>query len=289
MMRPQPVCLVCNSALTFFGPCDGYSYHRCAACGTIQLWPLPDEKQIEQAYRTDYVAAAQSEEFTDPEIWREVSRPYCESMVRALADHGVAGPVVDYGAGWGHLVELMSQTGLDAFGLEISEEELSYAQGRGLKILRGDLHSLQGWDGRLSAVTMLAVFEHLINHADVIASVHRLLKPGGLFVTLHPTASIYYLLGTILRFGNRRKPLPGLAGSFAAPWHTALFSVAATEQLISRQGFRLREVRPAPQGRLGGALGLVQRVLELVNVAGWALFGKRWPLVTTHIFVFEKV
>lgn len=242
-----------------------------------------------RAYEAEYVAAAQSEEFTDPEVWREVSRTYCASMVKVLEDYRVAGPIVDYGAGWGLLVELLNQRGFQARGLEISRQELAYAQARGLPVENGDLQSLQGVDGQLSAITLLAVFEHLVNHGAVLSAAHRLLKLGGLFVTLHPTAAFYNIVGTVARLGNKRKPVPDLWGSFTAPWHTALFSTAATEQLVSRYGFRLLEIRPAPQGRLGGMLGLIQRALELVNRAGWTLLGRRWPLVTTHIFVFEKV
>ena len=71
-------------------------------------------------------------------------------------------------------------------------------------------------------------------------------------------------------------------------WHTALFSIAATEQYLSRHGFRLLDIRPAPQGRHGGWVGSAQRALELTNRVGWLLFGPRWPLVTSHIFVFER-
>jgi SAM-dependent methyltransferase len=282
------VCFVCGGALALFGPYSRYTYYCCGQCGTLQLWPLPDEQEMVRAYEAEYVSAAQTEEFTDPDVWREVSRTYCASMVKVIEDYRITGPIVDYGAGWGLLVELLNKRGFQARGLEISRQELAYAQARGLPIEKGDLQGLQGVDAQLSAITLLAVFEHLVNHGAVLRAAHRLLKPGGLFVTLHPTASIYRLIGNIVRLGDKRKPLPDLLGSFTAPWHTALFSVAATEQLISRYGFRLLEIRPAPQGRFGGMVGLVQRALELVNKLGWALLGTRWPLVTTHIFVFEK-
>lgn len=242
-----------------------------------------------RAYEAEYVAKAQTKEFADPCLWRGVSRTYCASMVQALVDHHVDGPIVDYGAGWGFLIEMLIEKGFNARGVELSQEEVTYAQKRGLPIQRGDLRALQELEGTVSAITLLAVFEHLVNHAAVLSAAHRLLKDGGLFVTLHPTAATYHLIGNILRLGNKRKPLPDLAGAFTAPWHTALFSIAGTEQIISRQGFRLLEIRPAPQGRLGGLLGLVQAALERVNKVGWRLLRTRWPLVTAHIFVFQKV
>jgi SAM-dependent methyltransferase len=288
-MIRMSTCIVCQSELTLFGPYSKYVYCRCRRCGTIQLSPMPGEAEMAEAYQAEYVAAAHTKVFADPELWRDVSKTYCASIVKTLKHYHVKGMVVDYGAGWGFLLKMMIENGFDARGLEISREELAYAQQRGLPMQQGDLNTLQGLDGQVSAITLLAVFEHLINHGAVVSAAHRLLKDGGLFITLHPTASIYYLIGNLVRLGNKRKPLPDLAGAFTAPWHTALFSIEGTNQIISRHGFRLLGIRPAPQGRLGGWLGLVQRSLEVVNKIGWSLLGTRWPLVTTHIFIFQKV
>jgi SAM-dependent methyltransferase len=282
-------CIACQGELTLFGPYSKYVYCRCRRCGSIQLSPMPSEAEMALAYQGDYVAAAQTEEFTDPEVWRDVSRTYCTSVVATLKDNDVRGLVVDYGAGWGFLLEMMIANGFDARGLEIAREELTYAQRRGLPMQEGDLNTLKGLDGQVAAITMLAVFEHLVNHDAVLSAAHRLLQDGGLFVTLHPTAAIFNLIGNLVRLGNKRRPLPDLHGAFTAPWHTALFSIEGTDKIVSRNGFRLLEIRPAPQGRIKGLLGLIQMSLELVNKMGWAVLGTRWPLVTTHIFVFQKM
>ena len=51
-----------------------------------------------------------------------------------LADYRVNGMVVDYGAGWGYLVNAMIEQGFDARGVEISQDQVAYAQQRGLPI-----------------------------------------------------------------------------------------------------------------------------------------------------------
>jgi SAM-dependent methyltransferase len=282
-------CIVCQGELALFGPCTGYTYYRCSGCGTIQLSPMPDEAELAKAYETEYVAGAYKQEFAGPEWWRHASRTYCASIVQVLKDRSVIGLVVDYGAGWGHLVDTMIQSGFDARGVELSQREVAYAQQRGLPVQQGDLGALRGLEGQVSALTMSAVFEHLVNHAAFLSTLHRLLTEDGLFITMHPTAAMFNLLGNLVRFGDKTKELPNLAGSMTAPWHTVLFSIDGTEKFISRHGFRLLEVRPAPQGRLGGLLGLVQISLEFVNKIGWRVFRTRWPLVTTHIFVFQKM
>lgn len=283
-------CLVCQLALVPYGPCDGYTYFRCEGCGTIQLSPLPNQAEVEQAYKTKFVAGKHDEaDFRGPDWWREASRPYVNAIIQTLEDHDCQGTVIDYGAGWGHLVDGLIQSGFEARGLELSDAEVAYAQQRNLPVQQGNLTDMRGIDGTVDAITMSAVFEHFIDHAAVLSAVHRLLKEDGLFVTMHPTAMFYYIVGNLVRLGDKSKNLPHLAATFIPPWHTALFSIRGTEQLITSHGFRLVEIRPAPQGRLGGFLGFVQFSLEKVNRVGWYLLGARWPLITTHIFVFRKI
>jgi SAM-dependent methyltransferase len=250
---------------------------------------MPKEVEIARAYETDYVAGQYAEQpFAGPEWWRQTSRNYVRAIIQVLKDYRVVGPIVDYGTGWGHLVDAMIQNGFDARGIELSQNEVAYAQQRGLPVRQGDLRTLKGYEGQLSTLTMSAVFEHLIDHTAFLSTVHALLRDGGLFITMHPTAACFRLLGDVVRLGNRKSELPYLAGAFTPPWHTVLFSVEGTKQLVSRHGFRLLEIRPAPQGRLGGLLGLIQALLEVTNKMGWFMFRTRWPLVTTHIFIFQK-
>lgn len=95
---------------------------------------MPDEAEMVRAYQTEYVAYKQTEECSDPEKWRNVSRTYRASIIQVLADYRVNGMVVDYGAGWGYLVNAMIQQGFDARGVKISQDQVAYAQQRGLPI-----------------------------------------------------------------------------------------------------------------------------------------------------------
>jgi hypothetical protein len=58
--------------------------------------------------------------------------------------------------------------------------------------------------------------------------------------------------------------------------------------LMAKHGFELLDIRPAPQGRAGGVIGLVQVAVETINRGGWKLMGRSWPLLIAHIFVFRK-
>lgn len=285
----NPACFVCETPLKLFGPCAGYTYYRCTNCRTIQLWPMPDAAALRHAYEKDYLAAKHIEEFADRDAYMRYTGPYRDCMIAALRAHGVEGPIVDCGAGWGALVERMCAEGFSARGVELSHDQVADARRRALPVLQGDLSALPDREGTLAAITLFAVFEHLGDHAALLRDARRMLRPDGLFITAHPTSACFNLAATVLRLGNGRRELPSLVGAFAPPWHTALLSIEATERIIVDHGFELLDVRPVRQGRLGGMVGLVQIILELVNKAGWAVMGRRWPLVTTHIFVFRKI
>jgi SAM-dependent methyltransferase len=250
---------------------------------------MPDPAGLAEAYRVEYAKGAQVADCADPEWWPSVARTYYAAIVRTLQDHDVRGPVVDCGAGWGGLLSLLLESGFDARGVELSDAQVAYVSGRGLPIQQGDLKTLSADNGRVSVITLMTVFEHLADHDALLQDAHRLLADDGLVVTLHPTAAFFNLAVGLLRIGNRHKELPDWGGAFAAPWHTALLSVEATKSLAARNGLEVIDIRPSPQGRFGGLLGVQQWVLEQINKVGWRLFGTTWPLVTTHIFVFRKI
>ena len=284
--KPTARCVACGGTLSVFGPRLQYEYHRCVECGTIQLYPLPSAAELAHAYAAQYATAGHYE--GDADRSRMCGRPYYQSIIGALKDYHAEGLVVDYGAGWGGLCELLIAEGFHVEGVEPSETMAAHCRKKGLPVHHGDLSVLHDKEGQIGTFALNTVFEHLIAHDAWLSLVHRLLAPHGLFVTLQPTAPFADLVGRVVRFGNVRAPLPALHLFFCPPWHTVFFSLDGMKHLMAKHGFELLDIRPAPQGRMGGMLGLAQVVLETINRVGWTLMGRSWPLLTAHIFVFRK-
>jgi len=281
-------CVACGGELTLFGPRLNFEYHVCSSCETLQLFPMPTEKELEKAYASQYATAMQIEESNDPEWWKTAGQPYRKDILRALQNHNISGLIFDFGAGWGHLCEMLLENGFNCRGAELSSEMSTYCKKKGLPVKHGGFEVLETLDEKISTIVMCAVFEHLTDHHTWLRRFNRLLPVGGYVVTLHPTAACYTLIGKIIRFGNRRKELPDLHGAFGVPWHTAFFSLKAMGIVAEQEGFQLVEIRPASQGVTGGLIGLAQKCLQAVNHIGWKLAGLRWPLITTHVFVLRK-
>ena len=267
-----------------FGSRLGYTYFRCSSCGSLQLEPLPSKSELLLAYGKEYASDGHCD--TDAEVRRGTANPYYRAIVDALARHEGKGPVLDHGAGWGGMCELLIEEGYECKGVEPSESMAAHCAKLGLPVRHGDFWVAD--DGPYGAILMSAGFEHLVEHDAWLRRASKVLAPNGLIVSMQPTAQFGAFFAQALRLGIHRLPLPQLHQVFCPPWHTVLFSIEGMRQLFDRYGFDLEGVYPGPQGRSRGLTGIAQRLLEAANRIGWPIFGVRWPLLICHIFVLRK-
>jgi SAM-dependent methyltransferase len=249
---------------------------------------MPSQDELTRAYTNIYCSANQAEEFGDPVRWKKAADPYYRTILKAIVDYKISGLVIDYGAGWGFFSEMLRERGFRCLGIEPSSEMVAYAKVQGFPVVKGGGEALDRMDGHASALIMCAVFEHLVDHNLWLRRINSVLDEGGYFITLNPTSAFYTIAGTLLTLGMRGKRLPEFHGALSPPWHTAIFSQKAMGIMAESAGFSLLEVRPVPQGRIGGFYSLMQLSLELINRMGYAMIGNRWPLMNTHIFVMQK-
>lgn len=102
--------------------------------------------------------------------------------------------ILDIGCGYGRYLVALDLDGYgNAFGIDVSEEQIAYAQGKlGLRNCRciDALEFLGDQSETYDAILLLDVMEHLdIAYAvDLCRAVHRALKPNGTFVVQVPNA-----------------------------------------------------------------------------------------------------
>lgn len=279
-------CAACQGArAAFFGGREGYRYVECLQCGSLQLDPLPTAAFLAQQYAEVYSQACHCD--NDPVLRDRIARPYYDAIIDGLEAQGGGGRVLDYGAGWGGMMQRLLDRGHRAEGVEPSDEMFAHCQSRGLHVLHGDIYHPE-LAGPFDGIVMSAVFEHLVGHEAWLARAASLLRPGGVFVSMQPTAPFGRFFGTALRLGIRGITLPKLHQTFCPPWHTVLFSLRGMDTIMARHGFQPLDVHRGPQALGPGLTGIAQRTLDTTNRAGWALLGKHWPGTICHIFVYQK-
>lgn len=125
---------------------------------------------------------------------------------RMLADLGTplrpCMSLMDFGCGEGHLVQAALSLGLDAYGCDLYDVKYStdwdspaittelQQSGRMRPIL--DPYRLPFEDESMDVVISDQVFEHVLDYPQAIAELHRVMRPGGVF--LHAFPSRYRLL-----------------------------------------------------------------------------------------------
>ena len=134
--------------------------------------------------------------------------------------------VLDIGCGYGRYLKALQLGGYgNAYGIDVSEEQIAYAHERlGLSnCICGDaLQFLSDQSDVYDAILLLDVLEHLdvAYAADLCRAVHRALKPSGIFIVQVP---------------NALSPLcPHL---YADITHLRAFTTDSVEQLLRIGGF----------------------------------------------------
>lgn len=93
-------------------------------------------------------------------------------------------PVLDIGTRDGWLVEYLKRKKFHSVqGIELTEDAVKYAQSQGRNVIWGDVHDLSAFETEgYGSVLMIHSLEHCHDPQKAVEGVHRVLRPGGVFV-----------------------------------------------------------------------------------------------------------
>jgi SAM-dependent methyltransferase len=191
----------------------------------------------------------------------DVHEPVAERIVR----EGLQ-PVLDLGCGEGRLCRLLWGQEIEAVGLDRSPTMLSAVPG---PCVLGDASSLPFRAGCFGAVAALYMLYHLPEPGKALAECHRVLHPGGLFVTAAPSRHSDPELAEVRpprRSTFDAEDAPDLVAGFFAgveveTWDAPLVrlpTVDAVAECLLGKGIPAGECRAAAE-RLGAPLTLTKR------------------------------
>lgn len=148
---------------------------RCTSCGLEFAERYPDLAHEEGViYSAEYFAKAMARE-------RERKAIYHQLLADLERRLGRRGRLLDVGAGEGQLVAAAIERGWRAEGTEISSAAVEFMRrDRALTVHHGELEALTLPEAAFDAVVMQHVLEHVRDPGRTLATVRRLLVPGGL-------------------------------------------------------------------------------------------------------------
>jgi len=142
---------------------------QCSGCGLVQLSgdPVP--------YYQDVIRAAAVSE----EMHEFRSRQFAGFVRNSSLE---AKKVIEIGCGRGEFLSIMQQSGVDAYGLEHSDQAVAHCRGMGLKVfsgfIPGDTSSLRG--APFDAFFILNFLEHLPDPAATLSGIAGILTDDGI-------------------------------------------------------------------------------------------------------------
>jgi SAM-dependent methyltransferase len=202
-----------------------YSMVRCPTCDLVYVDRPPSQQALHQAYhQADYDS---SEEAND------AAAAYLRELEPVIArlDRGAA---LEIGTGTGVLLEGLRERGFrDVAGVEPSTAAIEAAPPhRKAWIREGIFREDDYLPGSFDLICCFMTLEHVHDPTEIAASVGRLLKPGGAFVTVtHDYRS------TVNRLLGRRSPIIDVE-------HMQLFSKQSIAELFRRTGYADIVVHP---------------------------------------------
>jgi SAM-dependent methyltransferase len=175
------------------------------------------------------------------------------------------GKILDLGCGRGFMLASMKRMGWDCMGTEIaSEVAVAAGDEYGLKILSEGIDPLPFPEGHFDVVTSWHSLEHMERPVRTLGDIHRVLRPGGLFMVEVP---------------NRSSLQAAMGGSrwfhLDPPRHLYHFTRGALRSILVDLGFEVvwEGTFSAEQGPFGMAQSLLNRLTFSRNVL-YQLVGK---------------
>jgi len=212
----------------------GFTYSRCASCGSLYLSPRPPAEAFVRFYRdskaVEYFAThfyRQTEEARRERLFRPRAALVADWAKRLGATESLA----DIGAGFGTFLEEVRATG--AFGqvvaIEPAEKLSAVCREKGLTVLEMPVErAADEASPAASFSTCFEVFEHVHDPLGFVESMAGVLRPGGVMLFTTLTISGFDLL-----------ELWDQSKSIMPPNHINLLSTTGLERLIARAGLDL--------------------------------------------------
>jgi 2-polyprenyl-3-methyl-5-hydroxy-6-metoxy-1,4-benzoquinol methylase len=252
--RAVPACYLCKAVGTLlheglndqlFGAPGTWNLKRCSnpACGLLWLDPMPTELDIAKAYELYYT----HDGFVGPEAqtrvqkiktalmnayqlcWRWTSLYSEQRAVELMCLGGrPLGRVLEVGCGNGQTLAQLRALGWEIQGQEVDEKAVAQARSVfGVPVFWGPLKQAGFKDEEFDAVVMCHVLEHVHDPLTFLRECKRVLKSGGILVSITPNAGGW----GHARFGRSWRGLE-------PPRHLFLFSRNTLEQVARESGFR---------------------------------------------------
>lgn len=187
--EPLPACPLCATPIADRAPKPLAGYEkdhlvRCRACDFAYSLLDPRPEDYARVYG-QYDYAGEDAARTQLSIANEMA------VVDRLTPFRQTGQVIDIAAGSGRFLEHFRSTGFSCHATEFSAEMCAYLEAKGFATYQGGLAPDAAPASAFDVVMFTEIVEHTNRPREALATIHRLLRPGGaVYITTPNFASL---------------------------------------------------------------------------------------------------
>lgn len=230
-------CPVCTIACTKSFEKPPATYYSCDNCHSMFLWPMPSVQAMKDFAEHEYRVGAYSDYLKAKPLKVLTFENRVKQFKHLLTNMGNQKlRHLDVGCSAGFMIEVGIKHGFDSYGVEFSKEAISKADVQTQsRIINSDVNQLSdSKESKFDLVTCFDIVEHVQDPFIFLASLKRLLNPGGLLVltTPDPEHSLAKIMGT-------KWPM------LQPMQHTIIFSKSGLKSVLDQTGFEELVSSPA--------------------------------------------
>jgi 2-polyprenyl-3-methyl-5-hydroxy-6-metoxy-1,4-benzoquinol methylase len=199
-------------------------YLICKKCGLIFQKEIPSIEAMSEHAESQYSSGLYKEYVGAASLKYETFK----QRIALIKEKANGGRLLDVGCSSGFFIEVASQNGFDAYGVELSSKAISFAnENIRERITQGDVNLLrQIGNNSFDVVVAFDIIEHTHDPLLFLRNIKDLLRPGGCLVLSTPDTEHYLRL----IMGSRWPMLQPLQ-------HTYLFSKKAIGRALEMTGY----------------------------------------------------
>ncbi|HIG87977.1 MAG TPA: class I SAM-dependent methyltransferase [Planctomycetes bacterium] len=177
-------CALCQSeAQSPFQQREGFQIVRCQDCGLRYVSPRLSTAALDREYNDQQASPTPYYINTSPE-----DRRTFEDRLGRIEQHTRPAHLLDLGCGPGTMLQVASERGWQAVGVDLNRTSIAHAKSLGLNALAGTFPHPELGDQRFDAITMNDFIEHVPDPVGILSQVRQHLSPGGVAFLTTPDA-----------------------------------------------------------------------------------------------------
>lgn len=189
---------------------DKFTIYKCEDCSAVFISPFPTQEETERYYPKNYYSYDVAEgggfferlkkSIIKSKVGDSKDLSITEKMLVAIFQSRFSGvplyrkeqgKFLDIGCGSGKNLEMVSQYGWDAYGIELDKAAVEHAKKEGLKVQQSSLESMQFNGIQFDCIRIWHVFEHLTNPHEALRKITGVLSSDGEILMAVPNAQSF--------------------------------------------------------------------------------------------------